>query len=94
MNKSEMAKRLATKSGLTQALSAEVLEMIFNPVFGIIADQLQAGDKVSIGGFGTFETRQRAARSGRNPRTGESITIAAKNYPAFKAAKSLKDRIA
>ncbi len=94
MNKSEMAKRLASKSGLTQALSAEVLEMIFNPVFGIIADQLQAGDKVSIGGFGTFETRQRAARSGRNPRTGESITIAAKNYPAFKAAKSLKDRIA
>ena len=94
MNKSEMAKRLASKSGLTQALSAEVLEMIFNPVFGIIADQLQAGDKVSIGGFGTFETRQRAARTGRNPRTGESITIAAKNYPAFKAAKSLKDRIA
>lgn len=94
MNKSEMAKRLASKSGLTQALSAEVLEMIFNPVFGIIADQLQGGDKVAIGGFGTFETRQRAARTGRNPRTGESITIAAKNYPAFKAAKSLKDRIA
>ena len=94
MNKSEMAKRLASKTDLTQAESAEVLEMIFNPVFGIIADQLQAGDKVSIGGFGTFEARQRAARSGRNPRTGESITIAAKNYPAFKAAKSLKDRIA
>lgn len=94
MNKSEMAKSLANKSGLTQAMSAEVLEMIFNPVFGIIADRLQAGDKVSIGGFGTFEARQRAARSGRNPRTGESITIAAKNYPAFKAAKSLKDRIA
>lgn len=94
MNKSEMAKRLASKTELTQAESAEVLEMIFNPVFGIIADQLQAGDKVSIGGFGTFEARQRAARSGRNPRTGESITIAAKNYPAFKAAKSLKDRIA
>ncbi len=94
MNKSEMAKSLANKSGLTQAMSAEVLEMIFNPVFGIIADQLQAGDKVSIGGFGTFEARQRAARTGRNPRTGESITIAAKNYPAFKAAKSLNDRIA
>ncbi len=94
MNKSEMAKSLANKSGLTQAMSADVLEMIFNPVFGIIADQLQAGDKVSVGGFGTFEARQRAARTGRNPRTGESITIAAKNYPAFKAAKSLKDRIA
>ncbi len=94
MNKSEMAKKLASRSGLTQALSAEVLEIIFNPVLGIIADQLDAGGKVSVGGFGTFETRQRAARSGRNPRTGESITIAAKNYPAFKAAKSLKDRIA
>ena len=94
MNKSEMAKSLANKSGLTQALSAEVLEVIFNPVFGIIADHLDTGGKVSIGGFGTFETRERAARTGRNPRTGESITIAAKNYPAFKAAKSLKDRIA
>ena len=94
MNKSEMAKKLASRSGLTQALSAEVLEIIFNPVLGIIADQLDAGGKVSIGGFGTFESRQRAARSGRNPRTGESITIKAKNYPAFKAAKSLKDRIA
>ena len=94
MNKSEMARKLASRSGLTQALSAEVLEIIFNPVLGIIADELDAGGKVSIGGFGTFEARQRAARSGRNPRTGESITIAAKNYPAFKAAKSLKDRIA
>ena len=94
MNKSEMAKKLASKSGLTQALSAEVLEIIFNPSFGIIADELAGGGKLSIGGFGNFEARQRAARSGRNPRTGESITIAAKNYPAFKAAKSLKDRIA
>ena len=93
MNKSEMARKLAAKSGLTQALSAEVLEIIFNPVLGVIADELDAGGKVAIGGFGTFEARHRAARTGRNPRSGESITIAAKRYPAFKAAKSLKDRV-
>ena len=93
MNKSEMARKLASRSGLTQAQSAEVLEIVFSPVLGIIADQLDAGEKVSIGGFGTFEARERAARSGRNPRTGEAITIEAKKYPAFKAASSLKDRV-
>ena len=93
MNKSEMARKLATRSGLTQAQSADVLEAVFSPVNGVIADELDAGGKVSIGGFGTFEARERAARAGRNPRTGEAITIAAKKYPAFKAAKSLKDRV-
>ena len=93
MNKSEMARKLAARSGLTQAQSADVLESVFSPVNGVIADELDAGGKVSIGGFGTFEARERAARAGRNPRTGESITIAAKRYPAFKAAKSLKDRV-
>ncbi len=93
MNKSEMARKLAAKSGLTQAQSADVLEMVFSPAHGVIADELDAGGKVSIGGFGTFEARERAARAGRNPRTGEAITIAAKRYPAFKAAKSLKDRV-
>ena len=93
MNKSEMARKLEARSGLTQAQSADVLETVFSPVNGVIADELDAGGKVSIGGFGTFEARERAARSGRNPRTGESITIAAKKYPAFKAAKSLKDRV-
>lgn len=93
MNKSEMANRLASRSGLTQAESVDVLDSIFDPVAGIIADRLDAGEKVSIAGFGLFETRHRAARSGRNPRTGESIEIAARRYPAFKAAKGLKDRI-
>ena len=93
MNKSEMARRLAARTGLTQARSAEVLEKLFDPVYGVIADELDAGGKVTIGGFGTFEGRVRAARVGRNPRTGESITIAARRYPAFKAAKSLKDRV-
>lgn len=93
MNKSEMARRLAARAGLTQARSAEVLEMVFDPAHGVIADELDAGGKVAIGGFGTFEARERAARAGRNPGTGEAIRIAAKRYPAFKAAKSLKDRI-
>ncbi len=93
MNKTEMAKKLAGRSDLTQAQAADVLDVLFNPDHGVVADQLDAGGKVSIGGFGTFETRQRAARTGRNPRTGETIAIAARRYPAFKAAKNLKDRI-
>ena len=93
MNKSEMARKLAARSGLTQSQSADVLDAVFSPVNGVIADELAAGGKVSIGGFGTFEARERAARAGRNPRTGAAITIAAKRYPAFKAAKGLKDTV-
>ncbi len=93
MNKAELAKKLAHRSGLTQALSGELVEIIFKPVMGIVADELDAGGKVSIAGFGVFETRERSARTGRNPRTGEAIEIAAKRYPAFKAAKPLKDRL-
>ena len=96
MNKTEMAKKLSKKTGLTQAQSAEVIDCIFSsdPGHGIIAVELDAGRKCTIGGFGTFETRSRSARTGRNPRTGATIMIAAKKYPAFKAAKGLKDRVA
>lgn len=94
MNKSEMAKKLAQRSGLTQAQSAEVLENIFNPVTGVIADELDGGGRVAIGGFGSFEVRHRGARTGRNPRTGETISVPARNYPAFKPASGLKDRVA
>ncbi len=96
MNKTEMAKKLAKKTGLTQAQATEVVDCIFSsdPGHGIIAVELDADRKVTIGGFGTFETRHRAGRTGRNPRTGETIKIAAKKYPAFKAAKGLKDRVA
>ncbi len=93
MNKSEMAKKLAQRSDLTQAQSAEVLENIFNPVTGIIADELDGGGRVAIGGFGSFEVRHRGARTGRNPRTGETISVPARNYPAFKPASGLKDRV-
>ncbi len=93
MNKSEMARKLAASADITQVLAAELVDGIFDPVHGLIAGELAAGGKVSIGGFGTFESRERAARAGRNPRTGEAITIAAKRYPAFKAAKGLKDAV-
>ncbi|MDE2875657.1 MAG: HU family DNA-binding protein [Gemmatimonadota bacterium] len=93
MNKSEMARKLAASANTTQARSADLLDKIFDPAHGLIAGELAAGGKVSIGGFGTFEARERAARTGRNPRTGEAITIAAKKYPAFKAAKGLKDTV-
>ncbi len=94
MNKSEMARKLAQRSGLTQAQSAEVLEIIFNPTMGVIAAELDDGGRVAIGGFGSFEVRRREARTGRNPRTGETISVPARNYPAFKPASGLKDRIA
>jgi DNA-binding protein HU-beta len=96
MNKSEMAAKLADKCGLTQAKAAEVVSCIFDtkPGSGIIAIELDAGRKVSLPGFGTFGTKYRSARQGRNPATGATITIAGKTYPFFKAGKGLKDRVA
>ena len=69
-------------------------ERIVNATFETIAAQLAAGEKVQISGFGIFETKDREARTGRNPITGESVQIAAKRAPAFKAGKALKDRVA
>jgi DNA-binding protein HU-beta len=63
------------------------------PREGIIASEVAKGDKVQITGFGTFESRKRKKRQGRNPQTGASITIPAGSYPAFVAGKSLKERI-
>jgi DNA-binding protein HU-beta len=96
VNKTEMAKKLAKKTDLTQAKAQEVIDAIFSsePGEGIIAVELDAGRDVSIAGFGKFETRRRKARQGRNPQTGATIQIAAATVPAFKAAKGLKDRVA
>jgi len=95
MTKAEMAAKLAAKCDLSQAKAAEAIDCIFatKPGQGIIAVELDAGRKVSIAGFGTFETRHRKARQGRNPATGATIMIAAATVPAFKAAKGLKDRV-
>ncbi len=96
MNKSEMADKLASKCDLSKAKAGEIVSCIFDTDagHGIIATELDAGRKVQIPGFGSFETKRRAARTGRNPATGETITIAAKKYPVFKAGKGLKDRVA
>jgi DNA-binding protein HU-beta len=96
MTKTEMAKKLADKCDLTQAKAAEVIDTIFStdPGHGIIAIELDAGRKVSITGFGTFETRRRKAREGRNPATGATIQIPATTVAAFKVGKGLKDRVA
>lgn len=95
MTKAEMAAKLAGKCDLSQGKAAEILDCIFStkPGEGIIAVELDAGRKVSVAGFGTFETRYRKARQGRNPATGATIWIAAATVPAFKAAKGLKDRV-
>jgi DNA-binding protein HU-beta len=96
MNKTEMAKKLAKKTDLTQAKAAEVIDAVFSSDSGdgIIAVELDAGRKVAIAGFGTFGTKFRSARQGRNPATGETIMIAAKTYATFKPAKGLRDRVA
>lgn len=95
MNKTEMAMKLAKKSGLSQAKAAEVLDVIFSaqPRKGIIATALDAGEKVTIPGFGTFATRQRGQRKGRNPATGATIMIPKRQYVYFKAGKTLRERV-
>ncbi len=96
MNKSELAAKLAKKADMTQAKATEVVNAIFDTKDGqgIIATELDAGRKVSLPGFGSFGTKYRGARTGRNPATGETITIEGKTYPYFKAGKGLKDRVA
>ena len=95
MNKTEFAQKLAKKSGLTQAKALEILDTIFSAKSGegIIAIELDAGRKVAIPGFGTFGTKSRAARTGRNPATGKEIQIPAKKYAYFKPGKTLRERV-
>jgi DNA-binding protein HU-beta len=96
MNKTEFVQKLAKVTSLSQVKSAEVVDAIFDcrAGKGIIAIELDKGRKVAIPGFGTFSSRRRKAREGRNPATGKTIKIAAKQYPVFKAGKTLKDRVA
>lgn len=96
MNKSEMADKLASKADMTKAQAAEIIDIIFSTKDGegIIAVELDAGRKVNITGFGNFSTKHRSARQGRNPATGATIMIPAREYAHFSAAKGLKDRVA
>jgi DNA-binding protein HU-beta len=93
MNKSDLVDALADASGMTKADAARAVDALFSADGGIIASALKAGQRVQITGFGTFESKHRKARQGRNPRTGETIQIRASNTPAFRAGKGLKDAI-
>lgn len=94
MNKTELVAAIAKKATISSRQARAVVEMIFSPgKEGVIAAALISGKKVQITGFGTFETRKRKARDGRNPQTGEKIKIAASRFPAFHAGKALKDRV-
>ncbi len=96
MNKTEMAEKLAKKADISKAQAAEIIDHIFSTKSGegIIAVELDAGRKVNITGFGSFALKRRSERQGRNPATGEPLTIPARNYAHFSAAKGLKDRVA
>ena len=86
MNKQDLIKRVAQKANLTEKDATAAV----NGVLDSVQEALANGEKVQIVGFGTFETRERSARSGRNPQTGETIQVAATTVPAFKAGKDLK----
>ena len=90
MNKTELVKSIAEKADITQKDAEKVL----NAVTASIEEALAKGEKVQLVGFGTFEVRERNARTGRNPKTGEEIKIEAAKVPAFKAGKALKDSVA
>jgi DNA-binding protein HU-beta len=94
MNKTDMAQKVADTCDLSKAQAGDIIEAIFGTSKGIIANELTTGGTVAISGFGNFTAKERAARTGRNPATGETIQLAAKTYPNFKAGKGLKDRVA
>lgn len=95
MNKKEMIAKLAKHTGLSQAKASEVLHALFDAESGkgIIAVELDAGNKVTIPGFGTFGSKKRPARPGTNPANGKKISIAAKTYAYFKPGKTLRERV-
>ncbi len=89
MNKTELINTIAAKA----EISKKDAESALNTFINVIADALADGERVQIVGFGTFEVTERAARIGRNPKTGETIEIAASKAPKFKAGKALKDAV-
>lgn len=89
MNKETLIENAASKSGLTKKDTGKALDAIL----GTITEALAAGDKVQLVGFGNFEVSERSARKGRNPQTGEEVTIPKSNLPKFKAGAKLKNAI-
>lgn len=92
MNKSDLVDALADRTGMTKADSSRCISALFDDD-GIIAKELARKERVQITGFGTFEAKHRKARQGRNPRTGETIQIAATWTPSFRAGKGLKEAV-
>jgi len=90
MNKSELIKHIASTASLTQAQATAAL----NALESGVTKALAAGEDVALIGFGTFTVKKRAARTGRNPKTGEELQIKATKVPSFKAGKGLKDSVA
>ena len=90
MNKTELIAAVAEKAGLTK----KDAERAVNATIDAITESLAKGDKVQVSGLGSFEVKNREARTGRNPQTGETIQIAASKLPAFKAAQALKNAVA
>ena len=89
MNKTELVALMSEEAGITKKDAEKAL----NAFVGGVQNAVKAGDKVSLIGFGTFEARERSAREGKNPQTGEKIKIAACKVPAFKAGKAFKDAV-
>lgn len=89
MNKTELISALAEKANV----SKKNAEAVLNAFVETVEDTVKAGDKIQLVGFGTFESRERSAREGKNPQTGAKIQIAACKVPAFKAGKAFKDML-
>ena len=89
MNKTELVAAMAEQAGLSKKDAEKALKAFTD----VVAEELKKGEKIQLVGFGTFEVSERAAREGRNPRSGETMTIAACKAPKFKAGKALKDAI-
>ena len=89
MKKVELVEAVAEKAGLTKADATRAIDATFEA----ITEALANGDKITLVGFGTFSVSERAAREGRNPRTGETVSIAARNAVSFKAGSALKDAV-
>ncbi|HZG77743.1 MAG TPA: HU family DNA-binding protein [Paenibacillus sp.] len=89
MNKQDLINSISEKSGLTK----KDVESVLNGFLGEVTDALSSGEKVQLIGFGTFETRERSARMGRNPQTGAPTEIPAAKVPAFKAGNKLKEAV-
>ena len=89
MNKTNIIEVVANETGL----SKKDVDAVVSATFAAIASALKDGDKVAIAGFGSFEVKESAEREGRNPKTGETITIPAAKKPSFSASKALKDEV-